>query len=178
MRTMQKTILAIGLILSVSSVSLGQEKAITPLPRVSEKTRAEWQARYDLAANKKLSGWIYFAAGVPLITFGAWDYSSRFDEVVVPGDSYDVIRCSGGVCLDTVVREPSTLSKVENPGRRNLAIASLAGGAALSIWGLSRIGSAATEMRNLEDQRRNWGSVILLPGRAGRGWLICYQRTF
>lgn len=157
---------------------LAQEKAKDILSPISEKTRNEWYARYDRAQAKRTSGLIFAIGATVPLAFGAWDYSRRFDEVSIPGSSYDVIRCSGGVCVDTVVREASTISKVENSGRRNLAIVELVGGGALFIWGLVRAQTGAAEMRELEDQRRKWGTIGFAPVGTGRGWMICYQKTF
>jgi hypothetical protein len=175
---MGKTVVILGLILCATTGVYGQIGPAPGLSQASEETRMVWQMRYDSAQNRKSTSWIYIGAGGILLAFGGVDYARRFDEIAVPGNSYDAIRCSGGVCVNVVVREPSTVSRVENPARRNLAIASLAGGAALSLWGLIRAGNAGTEMRRLEEQRRKWGSISLAPGPAGRGWLICYQRTF
>lgn len=119
---MLKTFVIIALMLSLSSGLLAEEKGGVALPRVSEKIRAEWQRRYDRAENRRHNGWYWFAAGTTMVALGAWDYSRRFDQIAVPGASYDVINCSGGTCINTVIQEPASLSKVENPGRRNVAI--------------------------------------------------------
>ena len=155
---MRKTFLVMALILCTLPALLAQENGPAALPQVSEKTKAEWLYRYEGARNKRRNGWLWFASGAGCVALGAVDYSRRFDTVVLPGTSYAY--------------------KVENRTRRNLAIAGLAGGAALAVWGAIRVESGGSEMRTLEDERRNWGAIGFTPVPAGRGWMISYQRTF
>jgi hypothetical protein len=175
---MQKRLTILALIFCVTVELCGQSAAGPASPQVSEETKTAWQMRYDSARSKKLSGWMYVAASAIPLAIGGFDYARRFDSVAVPGASYDVISCSGGVCINTVVREASTISRVENPGRRNVAIAFFVGGAACSIWGITRVQGGAHDMRKLEEQRRKWGTVSFAPIPAGRGWLLSYERTF
>jgi len=175
---MQKRLTILALIFCVTVELCGQSGPGPTSPQVSEETKTAWQMRYDSARSKKLSGWMYVAASAIPLAIGGFDYARRFDSVAVPGASYDVISCSGGVCVNTVVREASTISRVENPGRRNVAIAFFVGGAAMSIWGISRVQGGAHDMRKLEEQRRKWGTVSFAPIPAGRGWMLSYKRTF
>ena len=135
------------------------EPSISQRIELKENARLQdWNLRHENAKHRRNSGWMMLGIGAGSSCSAVVSYIRAKDKLEILPDG--------------------RMQFTDNSRVRAFDIVWMAGGAALAIWGAIRAESGASEMRTIDAEKRNWGTLAFAPVRSGRGWTVSYQRTF